>query len=116
MAMIKITDTTLRDGHQSLLATRMKTEHMIPILEKHDAIGFHSLEMWGGATFDTSMRFCCDDPWDRLKEIRRCLDARYDGYRAQPRAERPYGGGSRQIYSQRTICHGLLPPLYHYVW
>lgn len=71
MAKIKITDTTLRDGHQSLLATRMKTEYMLPILEKHDAVGFHSLEMWGGATFDTCMRFCGEDPWDRLKEIRR---------------------------------------------
>lgn len=71
MSRIRITDTTLRDGHQSLLATRMKTEHILPILEKHDAVGFHSLEMWGGATFDTCMRFCGDDPWDRLKEIRK---------------------------------------------
>lgn len=70
MARIKITDTTLRDGHQSLLATRMKTEHMLPILEEHDAVGFYSLEMWGGATFDTCMRFCGDDPWERLKIIR----------------------------------------------
>ncbi|MDF9406831.1 pyruvate carboxylase subunit B [Pelotomaculum isophthalicicum JI] len=70
MTKIKITDTTLRDGHQSLLATRMRTEHMLPILDKHDAVGFHSLEMWGGATFDTCMRFCGDDPWERLKEIR----------------------------------------------
>lgn len=70
MARIKITDTTLRDGHQSLLATRMKTEHMLPILEEHDAVGFYSLEMWGGATFDTCMRFCGDDPWERLKTIR----------------------------------------------
>ena len=71
MGKVGITDTTLRDGHQSLLATRMKTEDMLPILEKHDAVGFRSLEMWGGATFDTSMRFCGDDPWERLKEIRR---------------------------------------------
>lgn len=71
MTKIRITDTTLRDGHQSLLATRMRTEHMLPILEKHDAAGFHSLEMWGGATFDTCMRFCGDDPWERLKEIKR---------------------------------------------
>jgi oxaloacetate decarboxylase alpha subunit len=70
MAKVGITDTTLRDGHQSLLATRMKTEDMLPILEKHDAVGFHSLEMWGGATFDTCMRFCGDDPWERLKIIR----------------------------------------------
>lgn len=70
MSKIGITDTTLRDGHQSLLATRMRTEHILPILEKHDAAGFHSLEMWGGATFDTCMRFCGDDPWERLKEIK----------------------------------------------
>jgi pyruvate/oxaloacetate carboxyltransferase len=71
MAKVKITDTTMRDGHQSLLATRMKTEHILPILEKHDAAGFHSLEVWGGATFDTCMRFCGDDPWERLKVIKR---------------------------------------------
>lgn len=71
MAKVKITDTTMRDGHQSLLATRMKTEHILPILEKHDAVGFHSLEVWGGATFDTCMRFCGDDPWERLKVIKR---------------------------------------------
>ena len=71
MAKVKITDTTMRDGHQSLLATRMKTEHILPILEKHDAAGFHSLEVWGGATFDTCMRFCGDDPWERLRVIKR---------------------------------------------
>lgn len=71
MAKVKITDTTMRDGHQSLLATRMRTEHILPILEKHDAVGFHSLEVWGGATFDTCMRFCGDDPWERLKVIKR---------------------------------------------
>jgi pyruvate/oxaloacetate carboxyltransferase len=70
---VLITDTTFRDAHQSLLATRMKTEHMIPIAEKHDEIGFHSMEMWGGATFDTCMRFCGDDPWERLRVIRRHL-------------------------------------------
>lgn len=64
---VLITDTTFRDAHQSLLATRMRTEHMIPIAEKHDEIGFYSMEMWGGATFDTCMRFCGDDPWERLR-------------------------------------------------
>lgn len=67
---IGITDTTLRDGHQSLLATRMKIEDMIPILEKLDNIGFHSMEVWGGATFDTCMRFLNEDPWDRLDTIK----------------------------------------------
>ncbi|SMB84626.1 pyruvate carboxylase subunit B [Desulfonispora thiosulfatigenes DSM 11270] len=68
--LIGITDTTLRDSHQSLLATRMKTEDMLPIAEKMDNIGFHSLEVWGGATFDSCMRFLNEDPWERLKVLR----------------------------------------------
>lgn len=68
---IGITDTTLRDGHQSLLATRMKTKDMLPIAEKMDQVGFHSLEVWGGATFDTCMRFLNEDPWERLKALRK---------------------------------------------
>ncbi|MDK2820954.1 MAG: hypothetical protein PWP31_919 [Clostridia bacterium] len=69
----KITDTTLRDGHQSLLATRMKIEHMLPIAEKLDSVGFHSLEVWGGATFDTCMRFLNEDPWERLRTLRKAM-------------------------------------------
>lgn len=68
---VKITDTTMRDGHQSLLATRMRTEHMLPIAEKLDSAGFHSLEVWGGATFDSCMRFLNEDPWERLRVMRR---------------------------------------------
>ncbi len=67
---VKIIDTTLRDAHQSLLATRFKTEDMVPILEKLDRAGFYSLEVWGGATFDVSIRFLREDPWERLKTIR----------------------------------------------
>ncbi len=70
---VKIMDTTMRDGHQSLLATRMRLEHMIPIAEKIDAIGFHSVEVWGGATFDSCMRFLNEDPWERLRVFRRHL-------------------------------------------
>lgn len=70
---IGITDTTLRDSHQSLLATRMKTEDMLPIAEKMDNIGFHSLEVWGGATFDSCMRFLNEDPWMRLKSLRKAF-------------------------------------------
>jgi len=70
---IRITDTTLRDGHQSLLATRMKVEDMLPIAEKMDAIGFHSMEVWGGATFDTCMRFLNEDPWERLRKLRQTI-------------------------------------------
>ncbi len=68
---VKITDTSLRDAHQSLFATRMKTGDMVPILETIDKIGFHSLEMWGGATFDSCMRFLYEDPWERLRIIRK---------------------------------------------
>ena len=57
MAGVKITDTTLRDAHQSLIATRMRTEDMLPIADKIDKVGFHSLEVWGGATFDACLRF-----------------------------------------------------------
>jgi oxaloacetate decarboxylase alpha subunit len=70
---IGITDTSFRDAHQSLLATRMKTEDMIPIAEKMDTIGFHSMEVWGGATFDTCMRFLNEDPWERLDKLRKAL-------------------------------------------
>ena len=68
---VRITDTTLRDGHQSLWATRMRTSEMIPILELMDSIGFHSLECWGGATFDASLRFLDEDPWERLRLIKK---------------------------------------------
>lgn len=67
---IKITETILRDAHQSLIATRMSTEQMLPIVEKLDQVGYHSLECWGGATFDASLRFLKEDPWERLRKIR----------------------------------------------
>ena len=67
---ILITETVLRDAHQSLIATRMSTEEMLPILDKLDKVGFHSLECWGGATFDSCLRFLYEDPWDRLRTIR----------------------------------------------
>ncbi len=67
---VKITDTTLRDAHQSLMATRMRTEDMLPIAELMDSIGYHSLEVWGGATFDSCMRFLEEDPWERLRLLK----------------------------------------------
>ncbi|MBQ8351995.1 MAG: oxaloacetate decarboxylase subunit alpha [Clostridia bacterium] len=70
MAKVKITETVLRDSHQSLAATRMTTEEMIPALELLDQVGYHSLEAWGGATFDACMRFLNEDPWVRLRTIR----------------------------------------------
>jgi pyruvate carboxylase subunit B len=68
---VKITDTTLRDGHQSTLATRMRTEDMLPIAEKMDRVGFHSMEVWGGATFDVATRYLNEDPWERLIELKK---------------------------------------------
>jgi oxaloacetate decarboxylase alpha subunit len=73
MAGIKITETVFRDAHQSLIATRMKTEDMLPIAEKMDKIGFHSLEVWGGATFDSCLRFLKEDPWERLRALRKAF-------------------------------------------
>ena len=70
MTRVGIMETAIRDGHQSLLATRMRTEDMIPVLEQMDAVGYHSIECWGGATFDTCMRFLKEDPWQRLRDIK----------------------------------------------
>ena len=70
MSKVKITETVLRDSHQSLIATRMTTEEMLPILSVMDEVGYHSLEAWGGATFDSCMRFLNEDPWERLRKIR----------------------------------------------
>lgn len=67
---IRITDTTLRDGHQSLLATRVKTGDMLPIAPKIDDVGYWSVEMWGGATFDTSLRYLKEDPWERIRLLK----------------------------------------------
>ena len=67
---VKITETILRDAHQSLIATRMPTDMMLPILEKMDKVGYHAIECWGGATFDASLRFLKEDPWERLRKIR----------------------------------------------
>lgn len=68
--MVKITETILRDAHQSLIATRMTTEQMLPIIEKLDNVGYNALEAWGGATFDASLRFLNEDPWERLRKIK----------------------------------------------
>ncbi len=70
---VRITDTTFRDGHQSSLATRMRTEDMVPIAEELDQVGFHSVEMWGGATFDVAHRFLGEDPWERVKVLKKLM-------------------------------------------
>lgn len=70
---VKITDTTLRDAHQSLWATRMQTEDMLPIAEQLDEIGYHSVEVWGGATFDVCLRYLNEDPWERLRILKKAF-------------------------------------------
>lgn len=70
---VQITETVLRDAHQSLLATRMRTEDMLPIAQKLDQVGFWSVEMWGGATFDSCLRYLKEDPWERLRLLRKAM-------------------------------------------
>ncbi len=67
---VRINETVLRDAHQSLIATRMPTEIMLPIIETMDKVGYNAVECWGGATFDASMRFLKEDPWERLRKLR----------------------------------------------
>ena len=73
MKPVKITDTTFRDAHQSLIATRMRTDTMLPIAEKMDQVGFFSLEAWGGATFDVAIRYLAEDPWERIRQLKRLV-------------------------------------------
>ena len=68
---VKIVDTCLRDGHQSLLATRLTTEDILPVATLLDKAGYYALEVWGGATFDACLRFLNEDPWERLRAIRK---------------------------------------------
>jgi pyruvate carboxylase subunit B len=72
-AKVELTDTILRDAHQSLIATRMRTDDMLPIASKLDAIGYWSLETWGGATFDAALRYLKEDPWERLRSLRAAI-------------------------------------------
>lgn len=73
MPKVHITETVLRDGHQSLIATRMRTEDMLPVCKHMDQIGYWSMEVWGGATFDACVRFLKEDPWERLRQLRKAL-------------------------------------------
>ncbi len=73
MSKVKITETVLRDAHQSLIATRMTTEEMLPVLPLMDKVGYHSVECWGGATFDSCLRFLNEDPWERLRTLKKNL-------------------------------------------
>ena len=73
MAKVKITDTILRDAHQSQAATRMRLDEMLPVCDKLDKVGYFSLECWGGATFDSCLRFLNEDPWERLRQLRKAM-------------------------------------------
>ena len=107
---IKITETILRDAHQSLIATRMPTEFMLPIVEKMDKVGYHSVECWGGATFDASLRFLKEDPWERLRKLR-------DGFKNTKlqmlfRGQnilgyRPYADDVVDAFVQKSIANGI---------
>ncbi len=107
---IKITETVLRDAHQSLIATRMTTEQMLPIIDKMDKVGYHSVECWGGATFDASLRFLHEDPWDRLRKLR-------DGFKNTKlqmlfRGQNilgysPYADDVVEYFVQKSIANGI---------
>ena len=107
---IKITETILRDAHQSLIATRMTTEQMMPIVEKMDKVGYHAVECWGGATFDASLRFLKEDPWDRLRKFR-------DGFKNTKlqmlfRGQnilgyRPYADDVVEYFVKKSVANGI---------
>ncbi len=107
---VKITETILRDAHQSLIATRMTTEQMLPIVDKMDQVGYHAVECWGGATFDASLRFLKEDPWDRLRKFR-------DGFKHTKlqmlfRGQnilgyRPYADDVVEYFVQKSAANGI---------
>ncbi len=107
---VKITETVLRDAHQSLIATRMTTEQMLPIIEKMDKVGYHSVECWGGATFDAALRFLKEDPWIRLRQLR-------DGFKNTKlqmlfRGQNilgysPYADDVVEYFVQKSIANGI---------
>ena len=110
MAKIGITETLLRDAHQSLLATRMTTEDMLPILEKLDKVGFHSLECWGGATYDSCLRFLDEDPWQRLRIIReKCPNTKLQMlFRGQNMlGYRHYADDVVEYLVQKSVANGI---------
>jgi oxaloacetate decarboxylase alpha subunit len=107
---VGITETVLRDAHQSLIATRMPTEVMLPIVETMDKVGYHSVECWGGATFDASLRFLHEDPWERLRKLR-------DGFKNTKlqmlfRGQnilgyRPYADDVVYAFVEKSIANGI---------
>lgn len=110
MSKILVTETVLRDAHQSLIATRMPIEDMLPILPKLDKVGFHSLECWGGATFDACLRFLNEDPWERLKKIRlKCPNTKLQMlFRGQNMlGYRHYADDAVEYFVQRSVANGI---------
>ena len=107
---IRVTETALRDAHQSLIATRMTTEEMLPVLDKLDKIGYYSLECWGGATYDSCLRFLNEDPWDRLRTIREhCPNTKLQMlFRGQNMlGYRHYADDCVEYLVQRSIANGI---------
>ena len=107
---IKITETILRDAHQSLIATRMTTDQMLPIVEKMDKVGYHSVECWGGATFDASLRFLKEDPWERLRKFRAGfkntkLQMLFRGQNIL--GYRPYADDVVEYFVQKSVANGI---------
>ena len=110
MSKIKITETVLRDAHQSLLATRMPIEDMIPILSKMNEVGFYSVECWGGATFDACLRFLNEDPWERLRTIKKHMpDTKLQMlFRGQNMlGYRHYADDVVEYFVQKSIANGI---------
>ena len=110
MAKVNITETVLRDAHQSLIATRMSLDEMLPILSAMDKIGFYSCEVWGGATFDSCLRFLHEDPWDRLRTIRRempntKLQMLFRGQNML--GYRHYADDVLEYFVQKTVANGI---------
>ncbi len=110
MAKVNITEVGLRDAHQSLIATRMTTDEMRPILEAMDEVGYFSLECWGGATFDSMLRFLDEDPWDRLRIIRKtCPNTKLQMlFRGQNMlGYRHYGDDMVEYFVQKSVANGI---------
>ena len=110
MKKILVTETALRDAHQSLIATRMTTDEMLPILPELDKIGYHSLECWGGATFDSCLRFLNEDPWERLRTIRKnCPNTKLQMlFRGQNMlGYRHYADDVLDYFVQKSVANGI---------
>ena len=107
---IKITETILRDAQQSLIATRMSTEEMLPIIDKMDQVGYHAVECWGGATFDACLRFLKEDPWERLRKFREGfkqtkLQMLFRGQNIL--GYRPYADDVVEYFVQKSVANGI---------